>query len=54
MNDSVKVAGLCCSAVCFVVSLVVNEMNLAYAFAGVFGAILGLPVIGKGISKLAK
>jgi len=29
-------------------------MNMAYSFGGIFGAIVGFPFVGKGISKLVK
>jgi len=54
MNDAVKVAGLCCSMLGFVVSLLLEERELAYACISAFGALLGFPVIGKGIQKLVK
>jgi len=54
MSDAVKVAGLCCSAVCSVVFALIGQMELCYGFTGVFGALLGFPVIGKGIQKLSK
>lgn len=61
MSDSVKVAGICMSAVaCIVLSVVyafqpvVFLRDLAIAFGGVFGAFFGFPFLGKGVSKLVK
>jgi len=54
MNDSVKVAGICCSTLGAIAFAALGLMELCYAFAGVFGALLGFPVIGKGIQKLFK
>jgi hypothetical protein len=54
MSDPVKVAGICMSglgAICFAA---LGQMELCYSFAGVFGAILGFPIIGQGIQKLVK
>lgn len=54
MSDAVKVAGVCCSAVICGVSLLIGEMEFAYASGGLFAMLLGLPVMGKGIQKLSK
>jgi len=54
MNDAVKVAGLCCSAVICVVALALGEMNFAYSAGGIFAGILGLPIVGNGIKKLVR
>ena len=54
MNDAVKVAGLIGSAGVCIVALALGEMNFAYSAGGIFAGILGLPVIGTGIKKLAK
>ncbi len=49
-----KVAGLIGSAGICIVSLALGEMNFAYSFGGIFAAILGFPIAGQGIRKLAK
>ena len=54
MSEPVKVAGVCSSALVCVVSLLIGEMEFAYAFGGMFTMILGLPLFGKGVQKLAK
>lgn len=54
MSDAVKVAGVCCSAVICGVSLLIGEMEFAYASGGIFAMLLGLQPIGKSISKLSK
>jgi len=54
MNDSVKVMGLAGSTIICVVALVLGEMNFAYGAASMFGALLGLPPIGRGLQKLFK
>ncbi len=54
MDPIVKVAGLVSSAGICMVSLILGEMNFAYSFGGIFAAILGLPIMGQGIRKLAK
>jgi hypothetical protein len=54
MSDAVKVAGICCSAVASISFALMGQMELCYSFAGVFGALLGLPIIAKGIQKLVK
>ena len=54
MSDAVKVAGLCVSGVLCFVFIAIGERELGYAFISVFGALLGFPVIGKGIQKLVK
>lgn len=52
MNDAVKVAGLIGSAGVCIVALALGEMNFAMSFGSLFGAILGLPVLGQGVKKL--
>ena len=52
MSEPVKVAGICISGVCCFACAAIGEMEMAYAFGGVFGALLGFPMIGKGIKKL--
>lgn len=54
MNDAVKVVGICCSTVICTISLVVGEMEFAYASGGIIPLILGLPVVGQGLRKLVK
>ena len=54
MSEPVKVAGICCSALCFCVSLAMGEMNFVYSFGGLLGAILGFPIVGKGLQKIFK
>ena len=54
MSDGIKIVGLCCSAIICVTSLLIGEMEFAYASGGIFAALLGLPPIGRGISKLVK
>ena len=54
MSDTVKVAGLCISGLLSFAFAAIGEMQLCYSFAGVFGAILGLPIIARGIQKLSK
>lgn len=54
MSDSVKVMGLAGSTIICVVSLVLGEMNFAYGAASMFGALLGLPPMGRGLQKLFK
>ena len=54
MSEPVKVAGLCCSTVVCVISLVMGEMEFAYASGGIIPLILGLPPLGRGLQKLVK
>ncbi len=54
MKPIVKVAGLCCSALICTVSLLIGEMEFAYTSGGIFAALLGFPIVGQGIRKLAK
>ena len=54
MSDAIKVAGICVSGVCALGFAAIGEMNFAYAFGGVFGALLGFPILGKGVQKIVK
>ena len=54
MDPIVKVAGLVSAAGICMVSLILGEMDFAYTSGGIFAAILGLPIVGQGIRKLAK
>ena len=54
MSDTVKAAGILGSAMVCAVSLALGEMEFAYAFGGMFTMLLGLPMFGKGLQKLAK
>lgn len=54
MSDAVKVTALCCSIVGFVVCLLLEQQEFTYTFVSIFGAILGLPIVTKGIQKLVK
>jgi len=54
MSDAIKVAGICCSMVASVSFALIGQMELCYSFAGVFGALLGFPIIARGIQKLTK
>jgi len=54
MSDSVKVMGLVGSTIIGVVALLLGEMNFAYGAVSLFAAILGLPVMGRGLQKLFK
>ena len=54
MNDGKIVAGMCCSMVGFVVSIMMGEEVLAKTFFSVFCAHLGLPIVGAGLKKLVK
>lgn len=54
MSDAIKVTGICVSGILCFAFVAIGEMELGYSFAGVFGALLGFPVIGKGLQKLIK
>ena len=61
MSDNIKaVAVITSGLVCFgfgVVGAIYEQeilMNLCYAFGSVFGALIGFPIIGRAIQKLAK
>jgi len=54
MSDALKVTGICCSAVICVVALLLGEREFAYASGGIIPLILGLPAVGRGLSKLVK
>ena len=52
MSDSVKVAGLFGSMMVCMAALYLGEVEFAYGSASMFGAILGLPVIGRTLQKI--
>ena len=61
MSDSIKAVTLIVSGlVCFGFGVVgaIYELkillDLCYSFGGVFGALIGFPIVAKGIQKLAK
>jgi|GEM_PF-4046938 len=54
MSDSVKVMGLFGSMMICLAALYLGLMEFAYGAASMFGAILGLPVMGRGLQKLFK
>ena len=54
MTDGKQIMAMGCSMVGFCVCLLLGEEVLAKTFFSIFCASLGLPVIGKGISKLVK
>jgi len=54
MSEAVKVAGICMSGVLCFAFAAIGEPIWAKTFGSVFGALIGLPVIGKGIQKLTK
>ena len=52
MSDAVKVAGICVSGLCCFACAAIGEMEMAYAFGGVFGSLLGLPVAYRAGKKI--
>ena len=54
MSEPVKVAGICMSGLGAIAFGALGLMELCYSFAGVFGALLGFPIAGRGIAKMIK
>lgn len=54
MSEPLKVTGLIMTGVLCFGFAVMGEPIWAKTFGGLFGAILGLPVIGAGIQKLVR
>jgi len=54
MSDPIKVTGMICSMIGFVVCLVLGQDVLSKTFFSIFCALIGLPVVGKGLQKLVK
>ena len=61
MSDSVRVVALIVSGLVSFGFGVVGAiyglqilLDLCYSFGGLFGALLGLPIVARGIQKLAK
>ena len=53
-NVAIRITGLVGATAICIVALALGEMNFAYSFGGLFGAILGLPFAGSAIKKLVR